>query len=144
MRRRQLQAAVGAAIVAIGLGASSLGAGATAGTTTATASPNSNLHNLQKIWVWGAGFPKGASVAIVQCNANVAKDGSGACDIGNAVFATATSVGRVPAHAYHVHTGTIGSGKAKGLCNSTHSCLMVVADIANQKFAGVDPITFAP
>ncbi len=149
LRRRQLQATVGAAIVAIGLGASALGASASSGTTiqaNAAAMPEFNLHNGQTTWVQGSGFPKKATVAIVQCNGKVATKGESACDISHPVLTTTTVTGRVAARAYKVATGTIGSGTGKGLCDSKHSCFMVVSTLpgTNPMYSGLAPIHFAP
>jgi hypothetical protein len=149
LRRRQLQAAVGAAIVAIGLGASALGASASSQVTqaNATASPSFNLTNGEKIWVSGSGFPKSTtnnqvSIAIVECNSKVATQGSNACDIAHVVITHSTVTGRVAARAYIVRTGTIGSGTGAGRCDHLHSCFMVVATL-DQSTAGLASIHFA-
>ncbi len=145
LRRRQLQAAVGAAIVALGLGASALGASASSGVTqaNAVAMPMWNLHNGQTTWVQGSGYPKKAAVAIVQCNALVSTKGESACDISHPVLTSSTSTGRVAARAYKVVTGVIGSGTGKARCDAKHSCFMVVSTL-DQTTAGLAPIHFAP
>jgi TRAP-type mannitol/chloroaromatic compound transport system substrate-binding protein len=145
LRRRQLQAAVGAAIVAMGLGASSLGAGASVSVTqrTAMAAPAYNLHNGQITWVSSTGFPKSTTVAIVQCNQNVATKGQNACNIGGAVIIQSTQVGRVPPHALKVVVGMVGTGSAKAPCDSTHSCFAVVSTL-DQSTAALAPLHFAP
>src|SRR5579871_191497 len=99
LRRRQLQATVGAAIVALGLGASALGASASSSVTQANAAamPEFNLHNGQTTWVQGSGFPKSTSVVIIQCNSKVATKGQAACNTSNIVFTKSTVTGRVAA-----------------------------------------------
>jgi hypothetical protein len=144
LRRRQLQAAVGAVIVAVGLGASALGASASSGVTQANASamPAFNLVTGSTTWVSGSGFPKSTTVAIVQCNSKVATQGQKACDISHPIITHSTVTGRVAARAYKVVEGTIGSGTGTGMCDDTHSCFMVIATL-DMSTAGLATIHFA-
>lgn len=145
LRRRQLQAAIGAAIVTIGLGASALGASASSQVkqANAVASPMWNLKNGETTWASGSGYPHKTSVAIVECNSSVATKGSAACNLGGVVLTTSTVGGRVAPHAIKVATGTVGTGKGKGLCDSKHSCFIVISTL-DMTTAGLAPIHFAP
>jgi hypothetical protein len=141
LRRRHLQAATGAAIVAMGLAASTLSASATG--PIASASPRWHLTNGATTWVQASSFPPGVTVAIVQCNQKIVTlKSQNACDTSHPVLTQSTSTGRVAARAYKVVEGNIGTGAGKGPCDAAHSCFMVVANIANTKQAAVAPIHF--
>jgi hypothetical protein len=142
LRGRKLRVTVGAAIVMLGLGVSSMAAFGV--TPTASVSPHQNLTNGQKVWVSGANFPPGATVAIVQCNAKAATQGQNGCDTSHPRIVSVTAFGRVPARSYLVVKGTIGTGTGAAPCDHAHPCAMVVADIAAQTIHAVAPIFFAP
>jgi hypothetical protein len=133
---------VGVAIVMLGLGVSSMAAFGSG--PTATVMPFRNLTNGQKVWVSGTNFPKGDTVAIVQCNGKASTQGQAACDTSHPRIVGVTMFGRVPARSYLVVKGTIGTGAGAGPCDHAHPCVMVIADLANTAINAAAPIFFAP
>lgn len=114
---------------------------------TANVTPDKHLTNDKVVTVTGSGFKPGATVAILECNRRFAIGGGQAtCDIPNAVNATVTAAGKVPATHFTVRTGTIGNGKCITSKRPTRAnwCFIVVTNNSNTKQVAGVQILFQP
>jgi hypothetical protein len=110
-----------------------------ASTRKLVVTPSTNLVKGQRVTVTGSGFTPHDQVYLVECQ--VKATGQNGCDVATATPVTISATGVLPATAFSVVTGTVGSGTCGTKTTNLKACA-ISAGNATGGDSAVAPIAF--